>query len=80
MPSTAKAKEVGKPSEALESPNHFAHTFIPDDQQAKLAIIRKTAAQHHLILNEGQRGTARSDEKYRRSEGLGGKSAQDRRR
>ncbi len=37
-------------------------TFIPDDQQAKLAIIRKAAAQLNPILNETQRGTAPSDE------------------
>lgn len=37
-------------------------TFIPDDQPAKLAIIRKAAAQLNPILNETPRGTAPSDE------------------
>lgn len=37
-------------------------TFIPDDQPAKLAIIRKAAASLNPILNETSRGTAPSDE------------------
>ena len=37
-------------------------TFIPDDQQAKLGIIRKAAASLNPILNETSRGTAPSDE------------------
>ena len=37
-------------------------TFLPDDQPAKLAIIRKAAAQLNPILNETPRGSAPSDE------------------
>jgi len=37
-------------------------TFIPEDQQAKLAVIRKAAASLNPILNETTRGTPPSDE------------------
>ncbi|MBN9594367.1 MAG: MMPL family transporter [Afipia sp.] len=64
VPSTAKAKEVQESLQKLPEVSRTISldTFIPDDQQAKLAIIRKAAAQLNPILNEGQRGTAPSDE------------------
>lgn len=63
-PSAAAAKEIQARLAKLPEVSRVISldTFIPDDQQAKLAIIRKAAAQLNPILNETQRGTAPSDE------------------
>lgn len=63
-PSAAKAKEIQESLAKIPEVSRTISldTFIPDDQQAKLAIIRKAAAQLNPILNETQRGTAPSDE------------------
>ena len=63
-PSLAVAKEIqarlAKIPEVARTVS--LDTFIPDDQPAKLAIIRKAAASLNPILNETSRGTAPSDE------------------
>jgi hypothetical protein len=63
-PSVAAAKEIqGRLAKIPEvSRTVSLESFIPDDQPAKLAIIRKAAASLNPILNETQRGTAPSDE------------------
>jgi hopanoid biosynthesis associated RND transporter like protein HpnN len=63
-PSAAAAKEIQARLAKLPEVSRVVSldTFIPDDQPAKLAIIRKAAAQLNPILNETQRGTAPSDE------------------
>ena len=60
----AKAKEIQESLAKLPEVSRTISldTFIPEDQPAKLAIIRKAAAQLNPILNETQRGTAPSDE------------------
>ena len=64
VPSAAAAKEVearlGKLPEVSRTVS--LDTFIPEDQQAKLAIIRKAAAQLNPILNETKPGTPPSDQ------------------
>jgi hopanoid biosynthesis associated RND transporter like protein HpnN len=63
-PSAAAAKEIQARLAKLPEVSRVVSldTFIPDDQPAKLAIIRKAAAQLNPILNETPRGTAPSDE------------------
>lgn len=63
-PSAAKAKEIQERLAKVPEVSRTVSldTFIPDDQQAKLAIIRKTAASLNPILNETTRGTAPSDD------------------
>jgi len=62
--STAAAKEIQAQLAKLPEVSRTVSldTFIPDDQPAKLAIIRKAAASLNPILNETTRGTAPSDE------------------
>lgn len=63
-PSTAAAKQIQERLSKLPEVSRTVSldTFIPDDQPAKLAIIRKAAASLNPILNETSRGTAPSDE------------------
>lgn len=63
-PSAAAAKQIQERLAKLPevSRTFSLDTFIPDDQPAKLAIIRKAAASLNPILNETSRGTAPSDE------------------
>ena len=63
-PSAAAAKEIQAGLVKLPEVSRVLSldAFIPDDQPAKLAIIRKAAAQLNPILNETPRGTAPSDE------------------
>ena len=63
-PSAAAAREIQARLEKLPEVSRVISldTFIPDDQPAKLAIIRKAAAQLNPILNETPRGTPPSDE------------------
>lgn len=62
-PSAAAAKDVeARLAKVPEVSRTISiDTFIPDDQPAKLAIIRKAAASLNPILNETSRGTAPSD-------------------
>ncbi len=63
-PSAAAAKEIQERLAKLPEVSRTISldTFIPDDQPAKLAIIRKAAASLNPILNETSRGSAPSDE------------------
>lgn len=63
-PSQAAAKEIEARLAKLPEVARTLSldTFIPDDQQAKLAVIRKAAASLNPILNETTRGTPPSDE------------------
>jgi len=63
-PSQAAAKEIEARLAKLQEVARTLSldTFIPDDQQAKLAVIRKAAASLNPILNETTRGTPPSDE------------------
>ena len=63
-PSAAAAKDIQARLAKLPEVSRVISldTFIPDDQPAKLAIIRKAAAQLNPILNETPRGSAPSDE------------------
>jgi hopanoid biosynthesis associated RND transporter like protein HpnN len=63
-PSVAAAKEIQARLAKIPEVSRTVSldTFIPDDQPAKLAIIRKAAASLNPILNETSRGAAPSDE------------------
>ncbi len=63
-PSVAAAKEIQARLAKIPEVSRTVSldSFIPDDQPAKLAIIRKAAASLNPILNETSRGTAPSDE------------------
>lgn len=63
-PSQAAAKEIeARLAKVPEVARTLSlDTFIPEDQQAKLAVIRKAAASLNPILNETTRGTPPSDE------------------
>jgi hopanoid biosynthesis associated RND transporter like protein HpnN len=63
-PSRAAAKEIeARLAKVPEVARTLSlDTFIPEDQQAKLAVIRKAAASLNPILNETTRGTPPSDE------------------
>jgi hypothetical protein len=63
-PSAVAAKEIQARLAKLPEVSRTVSldTFIPEDQPAKLAIIRKAAASLNPILNETSRGTAPSDE------------------
>lgn len=63
-PSQAAAKEIEARLAKLPEVARTLSldTFIPEDQQAKLAVIRKAAASLNPILNETTRGTPPSDE------------------
>ncbi len=63
-PSVAAAKDIQARLAKIPEVSRTVSldTFIPDDQPAKLAIIRKAAASLNPILNESSRGTAPSDE------------------
>lgn len=63
-PSVAAAKEIQARLAKIPEVSRTVSldSFIPDDQSAKLAIIRKAAASLNPILNETSRGTAPSDE------------------
>jgi hopanoid biosynthesis associated RND transporter like protein HpnN len=63
-PSKAAAKEIeARLAKVPEVARTLSlDTFIPEDQQAKLAVIRKAAASLNPILNETTRGTPPSDE------------------
>jgi len=63
-PTAAAAKEIEARLAKLPEVSRTISldTFIPDDQQAKLAIIRKAAAQLNPILNDTKPGTPPSDE------------------
>ncbi len=63
-PSVAAAKEIQARLAKIPEVSRTISldTFIPEDQPAKLAIIRKAAASLNPILNETSRGAAPSDE------------------
>jgi hopanoid biosynthesis associated RND transporter like protein HpnN len=63
-PSQAAAKEIeARLAKVPEVARTLSlDTFIPEDQQAKLAVIRKAAASLNPILNETTRGAPPSDE------------------